>query len=50
VFNIIGIVITLSLVAIFPFDFSIIPNPSAADFVPKAVRAFFILLPKEAFQ
>jgi hypothetical protein len=44
IFNIIGIVVAVSLVTIFPFDFSVIPNTTAADVVPKVVRAFFILL------
>jgi uncharacterized protein YacL len=43
-FNIIGITVALSIVAIFPFDFSVIPNATAVDVVPKVVRAFFILL------
>ena len=41
---IIGIVVSLSLVAIFPFDFSVIPNATAVDVVPKVVTVFFILL------
>jgi hypothetical protein len=44
VFCISGIAVTLSLVAIFPFDFSVIPNATAVDVVPKAVRAFFIFM------
>ena len=43
-FNIIGIVVSVSLVSIFPFDFSVIPNATAVDVVPIAVTAFFILL------
>ncbi|MFC2004976.1 hypothetical protein ACFLUY_01985 [Chloroflexota bacterium] len=43
-FNIIGIVVSVSLVSIFPFDFSVIPNATAVDVVPKAITAFFILL------
>jgi SNF family Na+-dependent transporter len=43
-FSIIGITVAGSLVAIFPFDFSVIPNATAVDVVPTAVRAFFILL------
>ena len=42
-FNIIGIVISISLVSIFPFDFSVIPNETAADVVPTVVRIFFIV-------
>ena len=44
IFSIIGIVVTVSLVSIFPFDFSVIPNASAARVVPKLVRVFFILM------
>jgi uncharacterized protein YacL len=43
-FNIIGITVALSIVAIFPFDFSVIPNATAVDVVPIAVTVFFILL------
>lgn len=42
-FCLIGITVTLSLLIIFPFDFSVIPNPTAADVVPKALRLFLIL-------
>ena len=41
---IIGIAVSLSLVAIFPFDFSVIPNATAVDVVPIVVTVFFILL------
>jgi len=44
-FSLIGIVVSVSLVSIFPFDFSVIPNPATAEVVPKAVTGFFILLP-----
>jgi hypothetical protein len=44
IFNIIGIVIVVSLLLIFPFDFSVIPNATAVDVLPKIVRAFFILM------
>ena len=43
-FNIIGIAVAVSLVSIFPFDFSVIPNATAVDVVPIAVTVFFILL------
>ena len=43
-FSIIGIIIAVSLVSIFPFDFSVIPNDTAVDVVPIAVTVFFILL------
>ena len=39
-----GIAVTVSLVSIFPFDFSVIPNATAVDVVPTVVRVFFILL------
>ena len=44
-FNIIGIIISVSLVSIYPFDFSVIPNATAVDVLPIVVTAFFILLP-----
>ncbi len=44
VFCIIGIVVAVSLVSIFPFDFSVIPNATAVDVVPIVVTVFFILL------
>ncbi len=40
-FNIIGIVVSVSLVSIFPFDFSAIPNDTAVDVIPTAVTVFF---------
>ena len=43
-FNFIGMVISVSLVSIFPFDFSVIPNATAIDVVPTIVTVFFILL------
>ena len=43
-FNVIGIIISVSLVSIFPFDFSVIPNATAVDVLPVAVTWFFILL------
>ena len=42
-FCLIGITVTLSLLIIFPFDFSVIPNATAADIVPKALTVFLIL-------
>jgi len=44
-FSIIGILISVSLVSIFPFDFSVIPNASAVNVVPTVVRLFLVLLP-----
>jgi len=43
-FSLIGIVVTVSLVAIFPFDFSVIPKATAVDVVPKVVTAILILM------
>jgi hypothetical protein len=40
---IIGIAVVVSLVSIFPFDFSVIPNANAASVVPIALRVFFSL-------
>jgi hypothetical protein len=44
IFSIFGIAINVSLVSIFPFDFSVIPNATAADAVPIWVRVFLILM------
>jgi hypothetical protein len=43
-FCLIGIAVTVSLVSIFPFDFSVIPNATAVDVVPIWVRVFFIFM------
>ena len=42
-FCLIGITVTLSLLLIFPFDFSVLPNATAADLVPKVLTVFLIL-------
>jgi len=44
IFSIIGIAVTVSLVSIFPFDFSVIPNATAVDAVPIWVTVFLILM------
>ena len=44
IFNIIGIAVAVSLVSIFPFDFSVIPNATAIDVVPIVVTVFLILM------
>ncbi len=44
IFSIFGIAINVSLVSIFPFDFSVIPNATAADVVPIWVRVVLILM------
>jgi len=43
-FSIIGMVMVGSLLAIFPFDFSVIPNATAVDVVPIGLRVFLILM------
>ena len=43
-FNFIGIAVVVSLVSIFPFDFSVVPNTAAVDVVPTVVTVLFILL------
>jgi hypothetical protein len=43
-FCILGITVCISLLTIFPFDFSVIPNATAADVMPTVVRVFFVLL------
>jgi hypothetical protein len=43
-FNLLGIAVVTSLLVIFPFDFSVIPNATAAEVAPIAVRVFFSLL------
>ena len=42
-FTVIGIAVTVSLLIIFPFDFSVIPNANAAESVPKGLTVFLIL-------
>jgi hypothetical protein len=42
-FCIIGITVVVSLIILFPFDFSVLPNTTAVRVVPKAVTAFLIL-------
>ena len=43
-FCLIGITVTLSLLLIFPFDFSVLPNAKAAEVVPTGVTVFLILM------
>jgi hypothetical protein len=43
-FSIIGIVVVVSLLSIFPFDFSVIPNANASDVAPKVVTVFLIFM------
>ena len=42
--SVIGIVVVVNLVSIFPFDFSVIPNTTAVDIVPIAVTIVLILI------
>ena len=44
VFTILGIITVVSLLVIFPFDFSVIPNATTADIVPKVLTAFLIFM------
>ena len=44
VFCLFGITVTVSLLSIFPFDFSVIPNAKAAEVVPKVVTGFFVFM------
>jgi len=40
----IGAVVVAKLIAIFPFNFSVIPNPTAADIMPVAVTIVLIII------
>ncbi len=42
-FCLIGITVTVSLLFIFPFDFSVLPNATAVDVVPKVVTVVLSL-------
>lgn len=41
--SVFGIISAVALVSIFPFDFSVIPNATAVEYVPVAVRVVLIL-------
>lgn len=43
-FPLLGIAVVVSLATIFPFDFSVIPNATAAKVVPKVFTAFLIFM------
>ena len=43
ILTVIGVVVVVNLVSIFPFDFSTIPNVTAADIMPEAVTIVLIL-------
>lgn len=44
VINIVGIAVVLSLLSIFPFDFSVIPNATGVDAAPRLVTVFLLLM------
>ena len=44
ILTVIGVVVIASLVSIFPFDFSVIPNATAVDIVPIVVTIFLIIV------
>ncbi|MFC2002431.1 DUF4870 domain-containing protein [Chloroflexota bacterium] len=44
ILTVIGVVVVANLVSIFPFDFSVIPNATAAYIVPVAVTIFLIIV------
>ena len=43
-FSLIGITMVVSLLSIFPFDFSVIPNATAVDAVPKWVTGILVFM------
>jgi uncharacterized protein YacL len=44
ILNAIGVGVVAKLIAIFPFDFSVIPNPTAADIMPVAVTIVLVII------
>jgi uncharacterized membrane protein len=44
ILNAIGVVVVVKLLAIFPFNFSVIPNPTAADITPVAVTIVLVII------
>jgi uncharacterized membrane protein len=44
ILNAIGVGVVAKLIAIFPFDFSLIPNPTAADIMPVAVTIVLVII------
>lgn len=44
VLSVFGVVIVLSLISIYPFDFSVIPDATAASVVPMLVTGFFTFM------
>jgi uncharacterized membrane protein len=44
ILNAIGVAVIVKLIAVFPFDFSVIPNPATADIVPVAVTIGLVIV------
>ena len=44
ILTVIGVVVVANLVSIFPFDFSVIPNATAADIMPVVVTIVLIII------
>ena len=44
ILHIVGIAVVISLLSIFPFDFSVIPNATAAAVAPTGVTLFLVLM------
>jgi uncharacterized membrane protein len=44
ILTVIGVVVVVNLLSIFPFDFSVIPNATAVDIVPVAVTIVLIII------
>jgi len=43
-FTIVGLTVVVATLVIVPFDFSVLPNPTAARIVPKIVTGFFVFM------
>jgi uncharacterized membrane protein len=44
ILNAIGVAVVVKLIAVFPFNFSVIPNPAAADIMPVAVTVVLVII------
>jgi bacteriorhodopsin len=44
VFSILGLTVVVSALVLAPFDFSVLPNPTAARIVPKVVNGIFVFM------
>ncbi len=42
--SVIGVAIVTSLLSVFPFDFSVIPNATVVEVAPRAVTVFLVLM------